>query len=153
MTDWATFADASPEVAAAGRRLLERTGSGRGLLATVRGDAPPRINPVSIGFVDGHLLTFVIVDSAKDRDLLADGRYALHAQWDPAEPHEFLVRGQVRVVDEPGLRESAIAGWPFEVDDGYRLYELEPEQVLLGERASDDDWPPVYRSWRSAAGR
>ena len=32
-------------------------GSGRGLLATVRGDAPPRINPVSVGIVDGHLLT------------------------------------------------------------------------------------------------
>jgi Pyridoxamine 5'-phosphate oxidase len=150
MTDWATFADASPELAAAGRRLLERTGSGRGLLATVRGDAPPRINPVSIGIVDGHLLTFVIVDSAKDRDLLADGRYALHAQWDPAEPHEFLLRGRVRVV-EGALRQTAIAGWAFEADDGYRLYELEPEQALLGERASEDDWPPVYRSWRSRA--
>ena len=54
---------------------------------------------------------------------------------------------------EGALRQAAIAGWPFEADDGYRLYELEPEQALLGERASEDDWPPVYRTWRSAADR
>jgi len=149
---WAAFAASAPEIARAGRALFERSGSGRGLLATVRADAPPRINPVSLRIVDGRLLVFVIAGSAKDRDLLDDGRYALHAQWDPAVPHEFLVRGHVRVVDDAAVRAGAIAVWPFEADDSYRLYELLVDSALLGERASDDDWPPVYRSWRAQSG-
>jgi hypothetical protein len=149
MPGWQTFADANPELAADGRRLLERSGAGTGLLATVRGDGPPRIHPVSVGWRDGRLLTFAIVGSAKDRDLLADGRYALHAQWDPAVPHEFLVRGRATEVVNPALRASAAAGWAFEVDDGYRLFELGVEHALFGERANADAWPPVYRSWRA----
>jgi hypothetical protein len=148
---WAAFAAAAPDIAGTGRALLDRTGSGRGLLATVRGDAPPRINPVSLRIVDGRLLVFVIVGSAKDRDLLDDGRYALHAQWDPAVPHEFLVRGRARVVDDAAVRAAAVAVWPFAADDSYCLYELLAESALLGERASDDDWPPKYRSWRAPA--
>lgn len=146
---WDAFAASAPEVAEDGLALLDRTGSGRGLLGTVRADAPPRINPVSIRIVDGRLLVFVIIGSAKDRDLLEDGRYALHAQWDPAVPHEFSVRGHARVVDDHALREAAVAVWPFEADDTYRLYELLVDSALLGERASDDDWPPAYRRWRA----
>jgi hypothetical protein len=37
----------------------------------------------------------------------------------------------------------------LEVDDGYRLFELDLDHVTLGERASPDDWPPIYSSWRS----
>jgi hypothetical protein len=43
----------------------------------------------------------------------------------------------------------AADGWHFTVDDGYRLFELDVEHALLGERASADDWPPAYRSWRA----
>ena len=86
VSDWAAFAAGDPGLADAGRRLLERIGHGSGLLATVRGDAPPRISPVSVAIKGGRLLLYVIVDSAKDLDLLADGRYALHAHQDPAVP-------------------------------------------------------------------
>jgi len=148
MTDWATFADASPDLATAGRRLLEAPGHGSGLLATVRDGVPPRISPVSVGIVGGRLLVFVIVGSAKDRDLVEDGRYALHAHQDPAVPHEFQVRGRAAEVADPGIRGSAAAHWFFTIDHGYRLFELGIEHALLGERASADDWPPVYHSWR-----
>ena len=148
MTDWTTFAEAAPELASAGRRLLERSGTGSGLLATVRDGVPPRISPVTVGIVDGRLLVFVIVGSAKDRDLLADGRYALHAHQDPAVPHEFQVRGRAGEVTDPAVRAAAAAGWKFEVDDTYRLFELGIEHALLGERADPDAWPPLYRSWR-----
>ena len=86
MSDWASFAAADPGLAEAGRRLLERPGHGSGLLASVRDDIPPRINPVSVAIVGRRLLVFVIIGSAKDRDLLEDGRYALHAHQDPAVP-------------------------------------------------------------------
>lgn len=149
MTTWADFAGAAPEIAEDGRALLQRTGAGEGLLATVRDDVPPRIHPVKVGFVEGRLATFVIVGSAKARDLEEDGRYALHAHLDPDAPNEFLVRGRAVAVTDGRLRSAAVADWPFEVDDGYALYELSIDHALLGQRATADDWPPVYTSWRA----
>src|SRR5207247_318378 len=82
MATWNDLATADPDLADAGRRLLTRSGIGEGLLATVRGDAPPRIHPVYAEVVDGRLLTFVIEASAKAADLATDGRYALHTHVD-----------------------------------------------------------------------
>ena len=143
LTPWNELAAGSPTIAEAGRRLIERTGIGEGLLATVRGDGPPRIHPVHVRIVDGRLLTFVIVRSAKAGDLAADGRYALHAHQDPTEPHEFLVRGRAVAVTDPEPRDAAAAEWSFKVDDGYLLYELSIDHAVFGERPTADDWPPV----------
>ena len=151
MTDWHAFAAGAPSIAAAGRGLIERSGIGEGLLATVRGDAPPRIHPVHVRILDGRLLTFVVVGSAKAGDLATDGRYALHAHQDPAVPHEFLVRGHASSVADPDLRATAAAEWSFAVDDGYLLYELSIDHAVFGERATADDWPPVYTSWRAGS--
>jgi hypothetical protein len=151
-TSWMSFAADSPELAASGRALLERSGIGEGLLATVRGDAPPRIHPVHVRIVDGRLLTFAIAESAKAADLAADGRYALHAHQDPAVPHEFLVRGRATAVPDGEVRAAAAAEWSFEVDDGYHLYELSIDHAVFGHRPTADDWPPVYTSWRPPRG-
>jgi hypothetical protein len=152
MTTWNDLAAGAPSIATAGRRLIERSGTGEGLLATVRGGTPPpRIHPVAVGIVDGRLLTFVIVGSAKAGDLATDGRYALHAHQDPHVPHEFLVRGRATEVTDAGLRAAAAAEWAFEVDDGYVLYELSIDHAVLGERATAADWPPIYTSWRAGA--
>jgi hypothetical protein len=40
------------------------------------------------------------------------------------------------------------AGWAFEVDDGYQLYEFDIESALIGARPTADDWPPRYTAWR-----
>jgi hypothetical protein len=148
MPTWDNFAAAAPELAATGLALLERTGPAEGLLATVRDGVPPRIHPVKVAIVDGRLLTFAIVGSAKTRDLDEDGRYALHAHLDPDVPNEFLVRGRATAVSEAGLRAAAVAAWPFEVDDGYALYDLSIDHALLGRRPGADEWPPVYTSWK-----
>jgi dipeptidyl aminopeptidase/acylaminoacyl peptidase len=150
MAIWDEFAAATPDLAAKGRRLIERTGTGEALLATVRGDAPPRIHPINVAIVDGRLLAFLIVGSAKLADLAADGRYALHAHQDPAEPHEFLLRGRAREVLEPAARAAAGAACSFEVDDGYRLFEFPIDHAVYGERADPNAWPPIYTSWRSS---
>jgi hypothetical protein len=148
MTTWDAFAAAAPRLAERGRALLERTGPAEGLLATVRAGVPPRSHTVKVGFVAGRLLTFVIVDSAKTRDLAEDGRYALHAHLDPAAPNEFLVRGQATEVTDPALRAAAAAAWPFEIDDGYALYDLSIDHALLGERSSPNAWPPAFTTWK-----
>jgi hypothetical protein len=150
MVAWSEFAAAAPDIAARGKQLFERTGAGEGLLASVREALPPRIHPINVGIVDGKLLAFLIVGSAKVADLAADGRYALHAHQDPAIPHEFQVRGRAHEVHDRALRTAAAAAWPFDVDDGYRLFEFGVEHAIFGERASADDWPPVYTSWKAA---
>jgi hypothetical protein len=149
MATWDQLVAAAPELAETGRRLLRRSGIGEGLLATVRGDATPRINPVYAEVVNGRLLTFVGAHSAKASDLATDGRYAFHTHLDPAAPDEFAVRGRAREVVDPELRERAFAAWAFDAREGYRLLELDIEHALLGRRPTADDWPPVYASWRA----
>ncbi len=149
MVAWHEFATAAPDLAEEGRKLYQRSGTGQALLASVRGDLTPRIHPINVAIVDGRLLAFVIVGSAKAGDLAADGRYALHAHQDPAEPHEFQVRGRAHEVTDTTIRMAAAAAWPFEADEGYRLFEFNIDHAVYGERASPDDWPPVYTSWRS----
>jgi hypothetical protein len=149
---WAELEAADPELAARGRGVLERSGHGTGLLATVRGDLPPRIHPMSVDIVEGHLLTVALGGSAKAADLTSDGRYALHTHQDPARPDEFQVRGRARVVDDPAFRGRAASQWHFEVADEDLVVELRIEHALLGERPDADTWPPVYRSWRAQGG-
>lgn len=148
MEGWDAFTRAEPELAAKGIALLDQRGDGEGLLATVASNGTPRIHPLNVGVRDGRLLVFIQGHSAKARDLEANPHYALHAHIDPAVPHEFLVRGQVRRVTDASTRLAAAADWFFSVSDSYPLYELLIEHVLLGERDSADDWPPRYRSWR-----
>jgi hypothetical protein len=149
MASWAEFASAAPEMAEKGARLYDRGGAHEAMLATVRDDLAPRISPVNAMIVDGRLLAFVIVGSAKLRELESDGRYALHAHQDPAVPHEFQVRGRAAPVTDPSVLAAAASVWPFTVDDGYRLFELDVDHAILGERPTADDWPPHYSSWRA----
>jgi len=146
---WSDFAAAEPQMAEQGRSLIYRRGDGEGLFVTVAGDGLPRIHPINVGVVDGRLVAFIQDKSAKARDLAADGRYALHAVYDPAQPHEFLVRGRALRITDPAIRQTMATDWFFTVSDAYPLYELMVEHVVLGERATADDWPPHYRSWRS----
>jgi hypothetical protein len=145
---WAEFAAAEPEIAARGRELLYRRGDGEGLLATVAGNGLPRVHPINVGVVEDRLLVFVQDRSAKARDLALDGRYALHAHQDADEPHEFLVRGRARLIDDPMTRAAVARDWFFKVSDDYPLYELSVEHAIFGERDSPREWPPRYRSWR-----
>lgn len=145
LASWGQFAGASPEIAAAGARHLDRA-QGAALLATVRGaESAPRIHPVTVGIVDGGLFVFLL-DSAKREDLQQDGRYALHAAQDNAAPDEFSVRGRARLIPAGDLRERVASGWFFEVDETYWLFELQIQAAILGERAANE-WPPRYRRW------
>ena len=150
MESWEAFARAQPDLAARGRELLYQRGDGEAFLTTVAANGTPRIHPLNVGVRDGRLLVFVQAHSAKARDLESNQHYALHAHQDAEHPHEFMVRGQARLVTDPALRAAAAADWFYTVSEAYPLYELLIEHALLGERASANDWPPRYRSWRSA---
>lgn len=150
MESWEAFARAEPDLAARGRELLYRRGDGEAFLTTVAANGTPRIHPLNVGVRGGRLLVFVQAHSAKARDLESNQHYALHAHQDADHPHEFMVRGQARLVTDPALRAAAAADWFYTVSEAYPLYELLIEHALLGERESASDWPPRYRSWRSA---
>jgi hypothetical protein len=148
LATWGEFEADAPEMAVRGRELMYRTGDGEGMLVTVRGDSPPRVHPVNVGVVDGHLYAFVQAKSGKRFDLESDGRYALHTHYDPRAPHEFQVRGRAKLVDDEATRDAVAANWFFKAKD-YPLFELLIEHALLGERPTADDWPPKYTSWRA----
>ena len=151
MANWTAFAAAAPDIAAEARRLILARGDGEALLATVRGDDLPRIHPVNVAIVDGRLYAFIIARSPKRADLEEDGRYAMHTHQDPAAPSEVALRGRARLVTDPRERAEVAAGWAFEVDDAYALFEFDVEVALLGARPTADDWPPRYSSWTDVA--
>jgi Pyridoxamine 5'-phosphate oxidase len=146
---WSEFAAAEPQMAEQGHALIYRRGDGEGLFVTVAGGGLPRVHPINVGVVGGRLVAFIQDKSAKARDLEADGRYALHAVYDPTQPHEFLVRGRAQRITDSAVREMTAKDWFFTVSDAYPMYELMVEHVVLGERATADDWPPHYRFWRA----
>jgi general stress protein 26 len=150
MASWSTFAEAEPEMAQKGRELLYQRGDGEGFMTTVAANGIPRIHPLNVGVQDGRLLVFVQGHSAKARDLESNPRYALHAHWEAEAPHEFMVRGEAQLVTDSAVRQAAVSDWFFTPSDSYPLYELLIEHALLGERDSPKEWPPRYRSWRSA---
>lgn len=144
MVTWGEFAAAAPDLADKGRRLLYRTGGGEALLATVRGDGPPRIHPIAVAVVGEGLYCFIL-PSPKLRDLREDGRFALHAYPDAERPHEFQLRGHVRPVDG-ATRATLAPDWSFMVGSA-PAFEFLLEDAVLGERDSRDEWPPRYTSW------
>jgi hypothetical protein len=149
---WGEFAAGAPDLAQHGRALLYSSGKGTALLATVRADGPPRLHPITIAIRDERLLAFIL-PSAKRTDLEVDGRYALHNHQDPAAPSEFSVRGRARRIDDETVRAAATAGWPFEADETYRLFEFLIGSAILGVRPTADDWPPRYTSWSASSPR
>jgi hypothetical protein len=142
---WGEFAAAEPRMAEAGGRVLLRGGEAPGVLATVRGGAPPRIHPANVGMVGDGLFIFLL-DSAKRRDMAEDGRFAFHGFQEPHDPTEFSVRGRARRVQPGALWTEVASGWAFSVDESYWLFELRIESAILGERGADE-WPPRYTRW------
>ena len=148
MATWADLDAAEARLAEVGFRLLAGDADRPPVLATTRGEGPPRMHPVNVGIHDGRLWTF-IGPSAKLRDLEADGRFALHAWLNPAEPNEFVVRGRATPSRDPGIRDEVMAGWPFTPDDSFVLFELHVADASLGERPDPAAWPPRYRRWHA----
>jgi hypothetical protein len=145
MVTWSELEAAAPDIATAGRRLLYARGDGEALLATVRGDDPPRIHPINAGVIDGRLYAFLL-RSAKRVDLERDGRYALHTHQDAADPSEFSVRGRARLIEDPEVRTAVGDSWFFTIDETYHLFEFSIESAVLGLRGPDE-WPPRYTRW------
>jgi len=93
---WAQFAEASPELAARGGRLL---GVGVAYVATAANDGSPRVHPFTPLIGGGRLLAFIGKHTVKYGNLLRDPRYAIHAMIGK-DDEEFMIIGRAVVSDD-----------------------------------------------------
>ena len=148
---WSRLAAEAPAIAAAGVRLLAADGTGVAYLATVRKDGGPRVHPVMPVLAGGALYVFVVSMGWKYRDLLRDGRYALHSAAAPEGGEEFYVTGPATPVDSDAtravVREASggrLGGHDFEA-----LFELGVDRAL---HTRWENWGtaqtwPNYQKW------
>jgi hypothetical protein len=160
MLTWMEFEAAQPDLAAAGKRMLYEFDVGLGFLATVRPDGGPRVHPVCPAITDDGLLVLV-VEGPKQRDLLRDGRYALHSETNPPPRHEdgFYVTGEAREVTDPAVKErlgeqlraerEQESLWPSFDED--RLFELLIDRCLLVLTAAEEPFPAGPTVWQPPA--
>jgi hypothetical protein len=154
MAAWQEFERASPALAARGRAILYHFGVPLGYLATVRRDGGPRVHPFSPILFEGALYG-LIGPSPKQRDLLRDGRHAIHSFPLPDRDDEFYVSGRALPRDDPSLAEAVRAAYRATgggSDGSERLFEFGVERALLStykKRGEPDNWPPVYQKWRA----
>jgi hypothetical protein len=87
---WGEFAEASPELAARGARLL---GVGVAYIATTARDGSARVHPFTPLIGGGRLLAFIAQHTVKYGNLLRDPRCSIHAMLGK-DDEEFLIIGR-----------------------------------------------------------
>jgi len=166
MKTWGEFSVAAPALAAVGRAQLYQWNIGLAFLATVRADGGPRVHPVCPVITpgddtdDGEL--FVMINPGpKQRDLLRDGRYALHGETFAPPRHDdgFYLTGRARPVTDDACRARFVAqlhaerdpaapAWvPSEADV---LFELLIDTALLMLTTASDDFPAGPTVWKAS---
>jgi hypothetical protein len=151
MARWSEFAAAKPALAEAGRALLYQYGPGLGYLATVRPDGGPRLHPVC-PFISGEdLVVFIVEGSPKCRDLMRDGRVAIHTYAAENVDDEFYLTGVAHLVTSPTERAAAIEAYHVDqVPDDHSLFRIDLRSALHAKYRFRGDWPPEYQKWREA---
>jgi pyridoxamine 5'-phosphate oxidase-like protein len=136
---WAEFEAAQPEFAARVRKLMS---SRKHLtMATLRSDGSPRISGTEVQFAGGQLRIGSMPNAVKARDLLRDGRVAIHGPTtDPPE-------------EEPGLwvGEAKVAGRAIALpsEDGNHSFAIDVDEAVI---TSLGDGRLVVESWNPRRG-
>ena len=150
MLSWAQFERQSPAIAAAGRKLIHQHGIGLAYLATIRKDGAPRLHPICPTVFEGGLYAF-IGPSHKRRDLLSDGRFALHSFPRADVDDEFLVMGRARRIDDSNLYAHVMADLKsqgMKSSDDEILFEFQIDRAMhAAYPGGHGTWPPRYAVW------
>jgi hypothetical protein len=145
---WRAFAAAEPDLAAKGRHLLTQFGLGLGFLATVSAECRPRLHPITLGIDDRELFSF-IGPGPKQRDLIRDGAFALHAFLPDEVEEEFVVSGFAELAPDDA-RGPALAGYYSKnVPEDHLLFWFRFDRALHAAYRYRGDWPPTYTRWRA----
>ena len=153
MATWREFETSAPGMAEAGRKLLYQYGPGLAYLGTVRKDGGPRVHPFCPVVAEGGLFG-LIGPSPKRRDLLRDGRYAIHAFPQKDGDDEFYVTGIARPADDAGLQERVHAaylasGSTSSGDETFFEFLIERALLAIYPKTERPNWPPTYTKWRA----
>lgn len=152
MVTWQEFAAAAPEMAQAGRSLLNQFRVGLAFLATVRKDGAPRLHPVCPVLSDDRLFVLITPTSPKRHDLLRDGRYALQTFPQPkAGSDEFYVAGKALPVDDPATRAAVLRDAKHMADASETVFELTIDRVMYTrwEDVLTPQMRSVHQKWRA----
>ena len=146
---WKDLENAQPELAAFGVERFQKFGVA--YLATARTDGSPRVHPVTPIVGQGRLFLFMEPTSPKGRDLLRDGRYALHCAVSNSsgESGEFFISGHAKFIDDPAARRLAAELATYTPADRYILYELD---VASAASTTYTDGQPVRQHWKAGRG-
>jgi hypothetical protein len=144
MARWRDLQEAEPQLAADAGWLLEQA-SGVAFLATVRRDGSPQVRPIMPLVAGDGLWALIVSKSSKHRDLLDDGRFALHMVPAGEENREVHIAGRARQVEDAGEVAAVAAA------AGRELHQFETLFELLPERATGTRWAnwPTEQSWPS----
>jgi hypothetical protein len=135
MASWREFEAEAPELAARARAFLE-AGTHK-TLATLRKDGSPRISGTEAEVVDGQLQFGSMLDAVKARDLLRDGRFALHS----ASPSPPEWNGDAKV-----------AGVAAEAErKGFHLFRCDIREVVVVS-LNEERTKMVVESWHEGRG-
>jgi hypothetical protein len=139
VASWAEFEAAQPAFAHRARRLL--TTRKHLTMASLRRDGSPRISGTEVQFEDGELRIGSMADAVKAKDLLRDGRVAIHGPT-----HEPAASGRWR-------GEAKIAGRAVSVDtaDGSHRFRIDVDEVVITHLNTARD-RLVIESWTSERG-
>jgi hypothetical protein len=151
MARWSDLEAAEPQLAADARWLLEQA-RGVAFLATVRRDGAPQVRPIMPIVAGEGLWALIVSMSSKHRDLLRDGRFALHMIPAGDENREVHVAGRARLVEDADQVAAVAEAAGRDLLDFETLFELLPERAT-GTRWAN--WPteqswPSYVRWRAA---
>lgn len=150
MIDWSSFRSASPDIAAATRRLL--AANEVAFLATVSSTGRPRIHPFVPKVVDDKLVAFIMDSSPKFKDLERRLQYSIHT-LPGEEDEECFISGEVINRDsEADLRNKAevAMGFATGVDEHHILFEFQLDRALWTRWLDfgTPDHRPQYLKWR-----
>ncbi len=155
MATWKDFAAAAPELAGAGRALLNQFGVGLAFLATLRRDGAPRVHPVCPVLSDDRLFVLITPGSPKRRDLASDGRYALQTFPQPkAGSDEFYLAGVARLVEEATTRDAVLHDARHQAAASEVLFELTIDRAMhtRWENVLTPQMRSVQQTWRAPRG-
>lgn len=147
MASWSEVEREAPELTA---RALEFLQAGKHkTIATLRKDGSPRISGSEADVVNGELWFGSMLNALKAKDLLRDGRFALHSASPspPAWKGDAKVAGlALEVHDDAAKRALLAAGGNEELSGSFHLFRADIQELVVvaldpeGKKMTIESW-------------
>jgi hypothetical protein len=152
MATWREFEAEAPELAARAREFLD-AGKHK-TIATLRQDGAPRISGTEADVVDGELWFGSMWQAVKARDLIRDGRFALHgaSTAPPDWAGDAKVAGVAVEVDDGEAKRALLeAGGNEGIDGEWHLFRADVREVVVV-GLNEERTKMVIESWHEGRG-